>query len=125
MPAVIEVTSVIQRNNTELTIRISGEIKGNAESRLREISSILDKANAVFKDVSGTSGEDAKPMQKGSSIPSSSDRITDRLARMLRWHLFNRHVDESDFCRMYGISCIEELPSEKVDRIINDLAAKR
>ena len=54
MPAVIEVSSVIQRNNTELTIRISGEIKGNAESRLREISSILDKANAVFKDVSGT-----------------------------------------------------------------------
>ena len=125
MPAVIEVTSVIQRNNTELTIRISGEIKGNAESRLREISSILDKANAVFKDVSGTSGEDAKPMQKGSSIPSSSDRITDKQIRTLMWLLFRRHIKESDFYRLYGISRMGELGKEKANRIINDLAAKR
>ena len=124
MPAVIEVTSTIHHNNSELEIRISGEIKGNAESKLREIRSILAQAKAVFKDASGICGEDAKPMQKSSSIPSSSGQITDRLARMLRWHLFNRHVDESDFCRMYGISCIEELPSEKANRIINDLAKR-
>ena len=125
MPAVIEVTSVIQRNNTELTIRISGEIKGNAESKLREIRSVLDKANAVFKDVSGTSGEDAKPMQKGSSIPSSSDRITDKQIRTLMWLLFRRHIKESDFYRLYGISRMGELGKEKANRIINDLAAKR
>ena len=125
MPAVIEVTSVIQRNNIELTIRISGEIKGNAESRLREISSILDKANAVFKDVSGTCGEDAKPLQKGSSIPSSSDRITDKQVRTLMWLLFRRHIKESDFYRLYGISRMGELGKEKANRIINDLAAKR
>jgi len=124
MPAVIEVTSTIHHNNSELEIRISGEIKGNAESNLREIRFILAQAKAIFKDASGTCGEDAKPMQKNSSIPFSSGQITDRLARMLRWHLFNRHVDESDFCRMYGISCIEELPSEKADRIINDLAKR-
>ena len=125
MPAVIEVTSVIQRNNTELTIRISGEIKGNAESRLREIRSILDKANAVFKDVNGTGGEDAKPMQKDSSIPSSSDRITDKQIRTLMWLLFRRHIKESDFYRLYGISRMGELGKEKANRIINDLAAKR
>ena len=125
MPAVIEVSSVIQRNNTELTIRISGEIKGNAESRLREISSILDKANAVFKDVNGTGGEDAKPMQRGSSIPSSSDRITDKQIRTLMWLLFRRHIKESDFYRLYGISRMGELGKEKANRIINDLAAKR
>ena len=125
MPAVIEVSSVIQRNNTELTIRISGEIKGNAESKLREIRSVLDKANAVFKDVSGTSGEDAKPMQKGSSIPSSSDRITDKQIRTLMWLLFRRHIKESDFYRLYGISRMGELGKEKANRIINDLAAKR
>ena len=125
MPAVIEVSSVIQRNNTELTIRISGEIKGNAESRLREIRSILDKANAVFKDVNRTGREDAKPMQKGSSIPSSSDRITDKQVRTLMWLLFRRHIKESDFYRLYGISRMGELGKEKANRIINDLAAKR
>ena len=92
---------------------------------MREISSILDKANAVFKDVSGTSGEDAKPMQKGSSIPSSSDRITDKQIRTLMWLLFRRHIKESDFYRLYGISRMGELGKEKANRIINDLAAKR
>jgi len=125
MPAVIEVTSTIQHSNSELAIRISGEIKGDAESRLREIRSILAQAKAVFTDENGIGGADAKPLQKGSLIPSSSGQISDRMARMLRWHLFNRQVDESDFCKVYGISCIEELTQQKANRIINDLAAKR
>ena len=124
MPAVIEVTSTIQHSNSELAIRISGEIKGDAESRLREIRSILAQAKAVFTDENGIGGADAKPMQKGSSIPASSSQITDRMARMLRWHLFNRHVDESVFCKMYGISRIEELTQQKANRIVNDLAKR-
>ena len=124
MPAVIEVTSTIHHNNSELEIRISGEIKGNAESKLREIRSILAQAKAVFNGVSGANGENEVPMQQASSTLSKLDLITDEQVRTLSWILFRRRVQESDFYKMYGISRMEDLTREKANRIINDLAKR-
>ena len=124
MATVVEVTSTIQHNNSELEIRISGEIKGIAESKLREILSILDQAKAVFNGVSGTSRANEEAMQQASSTLSKLDLITDEQVRTLSWILFRRRVQESDFYRLYGISRMEELNREEANRIINDLAKR-
>ena len=124
MATEIEVSSTLQHKNSELAIRVSGEIKGNAESKLREIHSILDQAKAVFNGVSGTSRANEEAMQQASSTLSKLDLITDEQVRTLSWILFRRRVQESDFYRMYGISRMEELTREKANRIINDLSKR-
>ncbi len=124
MIGTIEVTSTIQHNNSELKIRISGEMEGNAELKLREIRSILDQANTVFKGESAATEEAARPLSKSYSELSPHDRITDVQVKLLKKILHQLHIAESDFCKVHRIACLEELHKKAARWIINELTQR-
>jgi len=124
MSAAIELTSIIQQNNSELKIRISSDIKGNAESKLQEIRSILDQANAVFNGESAATEEIATPLPKSCSELSPRDRITDVQVKLLKKILHQLHIAESDFCKVHRIACLEELHKKAARWIINELTQR-
>ena len=138
MAKTAEVFYTIQNGRPSIKFHISEEVDGAAKEKFVELLKDLPIPDAVVDSLSAipvarllSSNEeevDDAPSKRASEKKSFSSKpgckITEKQLWIIQKYISEAGIDESGFCRQYGINRLEDMPKGVATNIIGDIKAK-